>query len=80
LVEDFAEECSNLVRILEKDAKERVHARWRELSETKRPDFFHALNYDVIAGGYASGEKPLQYETGIRIPPNIRELMKKEWR
>jgi hypothetical protein len=81
MVEDFAEECSNLVRVLEKNDKTQVvHARWTELGPTKRPDFFHALNYDVIAGGYASGEKPVKHESGIRIPPNIRELLKKEIR
>jgi hypothetical protein len=81
MVEDFANECSNLVRVLEKNEKTgATTARWVELVATKRTDFRHAFNYDVLAGGYAAGETPAKQSSGILIPPNIRDLMKKEWR
>ncbi len=78
VVEDFAEQCANIARVLEKDERTgTVKARWIELGVGKPDHFRHALNYDAIAWAYHGQGAPTA-EQGFRTPPNIRELLQKE--
>ena len=79
MVDQFAEECCGVARVLEKNEKTyEVKARYLELTSSQRVDFRHALNYDSLI--WWRGQNPPKVADAIRTPPNLRSVFNKERR
>lgn len=74
IMDMFAKHCSNIAKQSEKNEKTgNVEYRW---IETGADHFRHALNYDAML--WYTGKVAVAPTSGIRIPGNIRELLRKE--
>lgn len=74
ILETFATQCANMAKQSEKNDKTgNIEYRW---IETGADHFRHAFNYDSML--WYAGQTALPAKSGIAIPQNIREILKRE--